>query len=320
MPSPAKPLGMLVCTSLLALAPWRLWAWGCEGHQAMAVIAETRMTSHAREQALALLRARPIDPSLRRFCAVPGLDLMEDAATWADDLRNVRPETGGWHYIDIPLGARRSALREACPASGCILSALTAQMGLLRNPAADPETRAEALRFVIHLVGDLHQPLHCVTNNDMGGNCVPVEFFGNPPVLRNPQYESYAPNLHGIWDYGLIQRAKGTLPIDLWAEALARQFHGRMPEWEEQGVHVEDWIWESHELAASVVYSRLPVAVPVERPATKHSCADGHASLRLLNLHELVAQAYADAVTPVINEQIAKAGVRLAMILNQVWP
>ena len=84
---------------------------------------------------------------------------------------------------------------------------------------------------------------------------------------------------------------------------------------------MEDWAWESHELADSVVYARLPVAVPVEKPVMVRGCSDDdHVSTRMLNLHEHVAQPYVDAVAPILNRQIAKAGVRLAMVLNQIWP
>jgi hypothetical protein len=84
---------------------------------------------------------------------------------------------------------------------------------------------------------------------------------------------------------------------------------------------VEDWAWQSHELADSVVYARLPVAIPVESPVPTKACSDdNHVSTRMLNLHEKVSQHYVDAVVPTIDEQIAKAGVRLAMVLNQIWP
>lgn len=307
---------------IMLLIPARAWSWGCEGHQAVAVIAEKHLNGHAQERANKLLLGVPIDPALARWCPSQGLDLMEDSATWADDLRKVQPEASAWHYIDIPRNAPRSALADSCPApAGCVTSALAHQIEVLRNDSNDPQTRAAALRFVIHFVGDLHQPLHCVSNNDEGGNCVPVDFFGNPSVEKNPQFESYSPNLHGIWDSGIIQRMKGTETVAQWADSLDHQFSAQEAGWEKAGVNLDDWAWESHELADSVVYAKLPVAIPVEKPEVVKSCADdNHISTRMLNLHEKVSQQYVDAVAPTIDEQIAKAGVRLAMILNQVWP
>jgi hypothetical protein len=307
---------------MLLLAPVRAWGWGCEGHQAVALIAEKHMNRRALDGVNKLLLGVPIDPSLPRFCSGQGLDLMADSATWADDLRKFRPEAGPWHYIDIPRDAPRSTMAESCPAStGCVTGAIEHQIELLRSNSVDPQARADALRFIIHFVGDLHQPLHCVSNNDLGGNCVPIDFFGNPPVEKNPQSESYAPNLHGIWDSAIIQRLKGTESEVQWADALDRKFRSQAAGWEKAGVHVEDWAWESHELADSVVYARLPVAIPVEAPVPTKGCSDdNHVSTRMLNLHEQVSQQYVDGVAPTINEQVAKAGVRLAMVLNQIWP
>ena len=163
----------------LLLSPAEVWPWGCDGHQAMAMIAERHLNGHAREMANQLLKSAPIDPALRRFCSGRGLDPFTDVSTWADDERSVRPETGPWHYIDIPRGAPRRAVADSCPsATGCVTSTINHQLELLRNGATDARTRADALRYVIHFVGDLHQPLHCTTNNDMGGNCVPIVFFG----------------------------------------------------------------------------------------------------------------------------------------------
>jgi hypothetical protein len=307
---------------ILLLSPVRAWPWGCEGHQAVAMIAEKHMKAHALEMANKLLQSQPIDPALPRFCVGAGLDLMADSATWPDDLRKVRPEASPWHYIDIPRDAPRSALADSCPAAtGCVTSAIEHQIELLRNDSTDPRVRADALRFIIHFVGDLHMPLHCVSNNDEGGNCVPVNFFGNPPVERNPQFETYAPNLHAIWDYGIIQRMKGQEPVAQWAASLDQQFSSQDAAWEKAGVHVEDWAWEGHELADSVVYTKLPVAIPVEKPVPVKGCSDdNHVSTRMLKLNEQISQQYVDAVAPTINEQIAKAGVRLAMVLNQIWP
>ncbi len=315
-------LWVLGAAFFLLLSPVRVWPWGCEGHQAVAMIAEKHMTSHALEMANKLLQREPIDPALPRYCVSQGLDLMADSATWADDLRSLRPEASPWHYIDIPRGAPRSAIAESCPASvGCVTSAIEHQIELLRSDATDARVRADALRFVIHFVGDLHQPLHCVSNNDMGGNCVPIDFFGNAPVEKNPQYESYTPNLHALWDSGIIQRMKGVDSVAQWAASLDQRFSSHVGHWEKQGINVEAWAWESHESADSVVYAKLPVAVPVEKPVAVKSCGDdNHVSTRMLKLHEQVSQQYVDAVAPTINEQIAKAGVRLAMVLNQIWP
>ena len=222
-------------------------------------------------------------------------------------LRSSRPEASPWHYIDIPRDAPRSAIAKSCPAStGCVTSAIEHQTELLRSDRTDARVRADALRFIIHFVGDLHQPLHCVTNNDMGGNCVPIDFFGHAPLEKYPQFESYAPNLHAIWDFGIIQRLKGKEPVAQWAASLDQRFCSHVGGWEKEGINIENWAWEGHELADSVVYAKLPVAIPVEKPVPMKECSDDHhVSTRLLKLHERVSQEYVDAVAPTINEQTA---------------
>src|SRR5271156_4432881 len=83
-------------------------AWGCKGHQIIALIAEARLNPDARAMALKILAASPISSTLPRYCKPASLDPFADASTWADDERTVRPDTAPWHFIDIPRGARKS--------------------------------------------------------------------------------------------------------------------------------------------------------------------------------------------------------------------
>lgn len=133
---------MMAAAFMVLFSPVRAWPWGCEAHQSVAMIAENHMTAHALEAANKLLRGHPIDPALSSFCSSQGLDLMADSSTWADDVRGSRPETGPWHYINIPREAPRSALAESCPASvGCVTSAIEHQTALLRNDRTDARVR-----------------------------------------------------------------------------------------------------------------------------------------------------------------------------------
>src|SRR6202044_2093223 len=111
-----------------------------------------------------LLEKGPIDPALERYCKQQGLDAIAYASTWADDYREQRPETFDWHFIDIPRGAPRGDLEKYCRPDGCITAALKQQIKILET-IQDPARKANALRFIIHLVGDLHQPLHDTTND-----------------------------------------------------------------------------------------------------------------------------------------------------------
>ena len=186
----------------LAFWPSAAQAWGCKGHQTVALLAEKHLTPEARQWVMKLLSENPIDAKLNRYCGGAVRDAMADAATWADDVRGER-KNGPWHYIDIPRGSKRSPLEPYCGAEGCVTRAISEQLAILRDPKADAAKRAEALRYIIHFVGDLHQPLHTVTNADEGGNCLPVKYFRRSPHEHN---HSFSPNLHSLWDTAILER------------------------------------------------------------------------------------------------------------------
>ena len=288
-------------------------AWGCKGHQTVALIAERRLTPEARQLFEKLLEENPIDSQIKRYCGSSTRDLLADVSTWPDDVRNER-ENGAWHYIDIPRGAPRRPLEEYCGAQGCITKAIAEQWAILKDTHAEPRKRAEALRYVIHFVGDLHMPLHASTNNDLGGNCVPVHYFRRWP---HQSHDSFSPNLHAIWDTAILERdMEGADPAE-FVDYLEQSFSSEMEQWQKAGIHIEDWTWESHDLAESMAYGELKPTVPVEAPVSVHSCADdNHIGERLLQMQLTAGQAYQDAAAGVVEKRLAQAGVRLAMILN----
>src|SRR5579862_1881119 len=268
---------------LLLLASPSAHAWGCKGHEVVAIIAEAHLTPAAKAMAYKILTAGPIDPSLPRYCKEPNLDVFTDASTWADDERQIKPETFQWHFIDIPRGAPESLISQFCPpVTGCITSALAAQIEILRNASASPQSRADALRYVIHFLGDIHQPLHATTNNDQGGNCVPVTFFGKAPRERNTSAESYSPNLHGIWDTNIIDQFSPNETPQQLGQKLDSQFATTEDAWIQEPVDFRKWAWQSHQLAESTVYGDLPTKIEIEKPQPVTSCADdNHISTRM---------------------------------------
>jgi hypothetical protein len=316
--------GIFVSLSLIAVlslpAPAR--AWGCEGHQVVALLAEKHLTPHALAMAKRILAEVPIDPALSRYCKEGGIDALTDASTWPDDMRGLRPETAPWHYVDIPLGTTRRDVEKFCdPKEGCVTRAITEELATLRSPDVDPKERADALRFLIHFVGDLHQPLHAATNNDQGGNCVPVTFFDVLPQLRNPQTESYAPNLHGVWDTNILERATTGKTVDQVASDIDQSFRSQIARWQRDPADIDGWVWESYELAVKIVYGKMPVRIPVETPREIKSCADdNHVSAHMLELSEHLDDPYQKMAVPVVRVRLAQAGARLAMLLNQIWP
>src|SRR5215472_6617776 len=275
-------------------------AWGCKGHQVVALLAEKHLNPHALAMVKQILGASPIDPNLSRFCKEGGADPMADASTWPDDVRTLRPETPPWHYIDIPLGGTRREVEQFCdPKEHCVTWAISDELATLRSPDADPQKKADALRFLIHFVGDLHQPLHAVTNNDLGGNCVPVAFFDEQPQLRNPQLEIYAPNLHAVWDTNILEKATAGKTAEQLASELDESFRKKIRRWQKGFADVDSWVWESHRLAAKNVYAKLPAHIPVESPQPIKSCADdGDVSERMLKLNEHLEAPYQRGAVP----------------------
>jgi hypothetical protein len=310
-----KFLAVTICVAAYFACVPAGWAWGCRGHEVVAALAEKHLTPEAKQALLALLAANPIDPQLKRYCGERGLDPIVDAATWADDERNREPTTAPWHFIDIPLGSTQGAAAKYCGAGGCVTKAIVEQLAILKDRTAPATKRASALRFIIHFVGDLHQPLHGITNSDRGGNCVPLQYLQRRPHERN---NSYTPNLHHIWDTEIPESQMQGADAGEFANTLDTMFASSYVEWQAGGMQLDNWAWESHEHAADTAYGALGTPIAVEADVPVNSCADdNNIGQRMLHKHIVVGMTYRDQAGSVSEERLAQAGVRLAMILNE---
>lgn len=288
-------------------------AWGCKGHQTVALIAEKHLTPETRQWVEKLLSENPIDPKLNRYCGGAVRDAMADSATWADDVRGER-KNGPWHYIDIPRGSKRGPIEPFCGTAGCVTKALSEQLAILKDSKADAAKRADALRYVIHFVGDLHQPLHTTTNADEGGNCVPLKYFRRNAHEHN---HSFSPNLHSIWDTAIPERDAEGADSSEYADTLDALFAADIEGWQKAGIRVEDWVWEGYDFAESVVYGDLTPKIAIEPNVAVHSCSDdNNIGERLLHQNIVAGEAYQEKAAPVAEKRIAEGGIRLAMILN----
>ncbi len=311
-----KRFGIYLCllyVVVLLFWPTAAQAWGCKGHQTVALIAEKHLTPETRQWVEKLLSENPIDPKLNRYCGGAMRDAMADSATWADDVRGER-KNGPWHYIDIPRGLKRGPIEPFCGAAGCVTKALSEQLAILKDKNADATKRADALRYVIHFVGDLHQPLHTTTNADEGGNCVPLKYFRRNAHEHN---HSFSPNLHSIWDTAIPERDAEGADSAEYADTLEALFAADIEGWQKAGIHVEDWVWEGYDFAESVVYGDLTPKIAIEPNVAVHSCSDdNNIGERLLRQNIVAGEAYQEKAAPVAEKRIAESGVRLAMILN----
>lgn len=157
----------------LALSATQAFAWGEMGHRVIGLLAERHTCASAKKTALDLLDQQEF----------------AEAATWADSVRT-DPNYAAykpWHFVDMPLGSKYSTPN----AHGDLVTALAAQTDRMMH-GSSKAARAEALKLVLHFVGDAHQPLHCGDHNDYGGNAVDVTWFG------------FGTNLHHVWDTEML--------------------------------------------------------------------------------------------------------------------
>ncbi len=198
-------------------------------------------------------------------------------STWADDIRKERPETGPWHYVNISPGVGKYQPTD-CPDDNCIVAQIHKFAHILGDPAQPPEKREEALKFVVHFVGDLSQPMHAMADA-RGGNDLALTFFGSADCGPRPC------NLHSVWDDELIQHSGAR------EHRYARQLEQMIAaeHWKPGSEDPESWANDSLELAKQAWV----------KPETN------------------IDEAYYERERPVVNRQLALAGLRLARLLNE---
>ncbi|KAF1689293.1 S1/P1 nuclease [Pseudoxanthomonas koreensis] len=207
-PAPASPflfrgrpraLALLGLPLALALA-LPAQAWGPLGHRLVASLAEPGLDPQARATVARLLQGEA-EPTLAGI------------ANWADDLRGNDPELGKrsarWHYVNIADPDCAFDAARDCPGDDCVVAALEAQAAILADPARSDAERRQALKFVVHFTGDVHQPLHAGRGADRGGNDYQVNWRGK------------GSNMHSLWDSGLLN-SKG-LDEGQWLARLRAQ-------------------------------------------------------------------------------------------------
>ncbi|MBP7828376.1 MAG: hypothetical protein KA248_00515 [Kiritimatiellae bacterium] len=212
---------------LLVLFPRPAPAWGPLGHRTIGVLADARLTPAGR----AFVETRLDDPSLA------------SAANWADAIRNKEPYRGSiWYHIEkIPDGAtyldNLRALPDSLRLKGGLVAAILVADATLRDPAASPAEQTDALKFLTHLVGDIHQPLHTGRPEDKGGLTIRVTWFGTPMTL------------HRVWDSGLLEAGRSDIAglpphqaAAAYAEHLERRFGEQVSDDE---TDIEGWLNES---------------------------------------------------------------------------
>ena len=277
--------GRLAGLALLAgLTTITLEGWGPQGHRLVATVAANHLTQAARKNVTWLL----------------GDESLAGVSVWADSYLQGNNQTSFWHYVNIPADARRYDRNRDCPRQpgvsvggrgdawrDCVVDRVRYNEERLANRSLDRADRAIALKFLVHLIGDLHQPFHAL-GVERGGNGIPVKVFGSSRCGYDDGTR-FACNMHALWDSELIAHRK--LNDRAYVAELERQIKARR--WAASGSAARsaaDWAMESHALAKAALLA-----------------SGGEAN-----------EAYYRRQIGVVEERLALGGLRLAAALNRV--
>jgi len=248
-------------------------AWGQEGHSIVAEIAQRRLSPSAVEMVAKVLGSH---------------HSLASVASWADDARDERPETAGWHFVDIPINVPKYKLERDCKNGDCVIAELDRLKDEIR--CAGDESKADALKFAVHFLGDIHQPLHTVKELT-GGNDIKVDIFmRGMTCTAKCEPEHKASNFHAAWDADLIE--KTTWDWGAFVDRLEKEWLAS-PEAHRVGIDGGDpvaWAEETHKAARTVW---------MLRPADN-----------------VLDDRYFRDILPILDRQLSVAGLRLAKFLN----
>lgn len=234
--------------------------WGQTGHRTVGLIAEQHLSAKAAEQVKRIL----------------GQDSMAEVSNWMDDIKSDRAYDymSPWHYVTILKGHTYETSQKA--PEGDIIWAIEKVVSELKEGGLSPEQERENLKILIHLVGDLHQPLHVGDRDDRGGNSVRLQWFSDNS------------NLHRVWDSDMINQKQ--LSFTELAQFVNQPRQAQIAEW--QSGTVTDW---AHE--AQTLFERV-----YDLPDNKR-----------------LGYEYTYKNWSTVETQLAKAGIRLAGLLNQIF-
>lgn len=269
----------LLFAAFLAASPAAL-AWSALGHRMVGAIAERHLDPAAEARVRELLAGEP-DPTLA------------GVAYWADALRNDSPAqfkaTSRWHYINAQGGGCDFDLVRDCPDGNCVVAQIDRQRAILADRTQPREARRDALKFLVHLVGDVHQPMHAGDRTDAGGNQYQISLATalEPEAYARDKYVDgvMGTNLHSVWDYYIL----GARGLSLPQYSRALDALPWPPSTETPSSAPMAWAKESCRLIEA-----------------RHLYPDGHK----------LDDAYLDAMRPLAEQRIRQAAWRLASMLN----
>ena len=250
--------------SLLVL-PQVVMSWGQQGHRIVGEIAQRHLSAKAKAGVASLI----------------GNQSLAHVANWADEIKSDRAwdHAYPWHYISIE-DNQTLATAPRNP-QGDVFKAMKDSEATLRDPNASKDKKRDALRFLVHFVGDVHQPLHVGRAGDKGGNSIDVQWFGEPS------------NLHKVWDTEILRQEE--LSFTEYTDMIDTASPQDITKWQKDGYEV--WIAESKGLRDKVY--DLPPGKDNEPPNLKYN--------------------YFHTSKHIVRERLNKGGIRLAGLLNDIY-
>lgn len=280
---------LLASLFALSLLPETGLAWGVTGHAIVADIAEHHLTPAALDQIHLLLKGE-------------GLEHLDQVGSWPDTIRKERPEANPWHYVAIPLEADSYRPERDCKNGDCAVDAIKRYEAILSDKSRPAPARREALKFLVHFVGDLHQPLHGADRDgDHEGNDVRVSYFGDTGTAQYPL------SLHWVWDTVIIEHHLRVKEDAATEPNLAPRRAAALAANDIDKAHLKglgdtanldpaSWAMESHDAARAFVYPG--VTVRGSKPV-------------------VLGEAYQKRAWPMVEGRLELAGLRLAALLNK---
>lgn len=244
-----------------------LMSWGYTGHRVIGTITEKYLNEKAKIEIKNLLG----DTSIAEAC------------TWADDARKEPryKETANWHFLNLPMGLTFEQFKFHLDTSKTanVYTALLAAEQTLRDNNASKQEKTNALKFVMHFVGDIHQPLHISRAEDRGGSTIQLNYDGK------------GTNLHSLWDTKMLE--KQGLSVDQLAEKYGQIAVEDVKAWQKDPILI--WMWESYQITSQL-----------------------YPEIEALN-KKVVDESYAEKYLPLVQKRMQQASVRLAGLLNNIY-
>lgn len=259
----------------------RAFGWGDTGHRIVGKLAENYLTEKAK----------------KNLSSIMGRESLARAATWPDEIRSWPDDTYAyaipWHYVDVPDGKTYSETEKS--PKGDIIHGIGVQEKKLKNSEASAKEKKEAVRFLVHFVGDIHQPLHVGNGTDRGGNWCMVKWFGK------------VANLHEVWDEKVIDQVG--LSYSEYAEDLLNRIRSEYTEKEINSIQSADvlqWASESQELRDQTYPN-----------ADREYCGKNVRKSKVVFPN--IEYTYQFIARPIVEKRLMQAGLRLAARLNRLF-